>query len=235
MILLALTPQQVCVCQPKPSGNTLAEAEQQLRSTACLATPTARTMTVCLETLRGTREIMEHQVHQPMEQSPLPAKPQMRLACTTCQPMYRSGAMIGMKVRITAQAHLWTQQGLRQMCSTCCAAAGGAAAPTAAARRAVASAHPTTAAAASASVSRGLRSSLYPLLIPWNQLLFYLYHFTLYRANAPQFLRNLEHRHISAPCQTGLASCGASARSPTSLRHHDSKVVALLNKTRMGV
>ena len=77
-----------------------------------------------------------------------------------------SGAMIGMEVRITAQAHLQTQQDLRQVRTACCAAATGAATPATAARRTVAATIPTPASATSASVSRGLRSSLYPLLIP---------------------------------------------------------------------
>ena len=86
--------------------------------------------------------------------------------------------MIGGEVRITAQAHLWTQQDLRQVRTACCAAAAGATSPTPAARRNVTTTIPTLASPSSASVSRGLRSSLYPLLIPWNQLLFYFYHFT---------------------------------------------------------
>jgi len=120
---------------------------------------------------------MEHQVHQPMEQSPLPAKPPMRLACTTCQAMCMSGAMIGMELRITPQAHLLTQQDLRQVRTACGAAVTGTTPPSAA-RRSVAATLPTIAATASDSVSRGLRSSIYPLLIPWNQLLFYFYPFT---------------------------------------------------------
>ena len=178
MTLLALTPPQVCACQAKRNGKTPAEAAPQLRFTACLVTPTAPMMTACLETLRGTRETMEqHQVHQPMEQSPLPAKPPMGLAFTTCQAMCGSGAMIGMA--IIPQASRRTQQDLRQVCPACCAAATGTTAPATAARRPVSTAVPTTATTTSDSVSRGLRnSSLYPLLIPWNQLLFYFYPFT---------------------------------------------------------
>ena len=172
MTLLALALQQVCACQAKRNGNTPAEAAPQRRFIACLATPMALTLTASLETLRGTTAIQEAQ------HTPLPANSPMRLACTTCQAMCMSGAMIGMEVRITAQAHLQTQQDLRQVRTACCAAATGASSPAAAARRPVASPVPAPAATPSASVSRGLCSSLYPLLIPWNQLLFYFYHFT---------------------------------------------------------
>jgi hypothetical protein len=112
-----------------------------------------------------------------MEQSPLPAKPPMRLASTTCQAMCMSGAMIGMKV--TPRATQRTQQDLRQVRTACFAAAAGGTTAPAAARRSVPTSTtvPTLAASTSASVSRGIRSSLYPLLISWNQLLFYFYHF----------------------------------------------------------
>ena len=84
--------------------------------------------------------------------------------------------MIGMEV--TPRATRRTQQDLRQVRTACCAAAAGTTSPSTAARRPVASAVPTTAPTSSDSVSRGIRSSLYPLLIPWNQLLFYFYPFT---------------------------------------------------------
>ena len=51
---------------------------------------------------------------------------------------------------------------LRQVAPACCAAASGAAPLAAAARRPVTTPVPATAASASASVSRGLRSFLYP-------------------------------------------------------------------------
>ena len=143
-----------------------------------------------------------------------------------------SGAMIGMEV--TPRAMRRTQQDLRQVRTACCAAAAGTTSPATAARRTVAAALPATATASSDSVSRGLRSSLYPLLIPWNQLLFYLCHFTLYRANAPQFLRNLNIgiflRHVKQACFMR----GKRAVANSIARHHDSKVVVCLNKTRMG-
>ena len=158
MTLLGLTLQQGCACQAKRSGNTPAEAEQQRRFIACLVTLTAPMMTVCLETLRGMAVMQEAQLTQ------LPAKPPIRSACTTCQAMCMSGAMIGGEVRITVQAQLRTQQDLRQVRSACFAAAIGSASPpppTTAARRPVTPAFPTAAASKSASVSRGLRSSLY--------------------------------------------------------------------------
>jgi len=80
--------------------------EKQLHFTACPATQTAPTMTVYLETLRGTTAIQEAQ------HTPLAAKIPMRLGFTICWAMWRNGAMIGMALTITAQVHLLTQSGL---------------------------------------------------------------------------------------------------------------------------
>jgi len=138
------------------------ERAQQRSSIACLATPTARTMPVCLETLRGTAIIQE------VKHMPLAAKPPMRLVCTTCQAMCGSGVMIGISNIYICISILeeYNPPDPRKVggCPSCCAAAAGSSAPTTAARRPETPSFSGIAAAstASASVSRGLRSFLYP-------------------------------------------------------------------------
>ena len=76
--------------------------------------------------------------------------------------MFGSGARIGIAVLTTPQAHLQTPPDLRLVRPVCCAAATGPTTPSAAARRSAPAPRPTASTTAAASVSRGLRNSIYP-------------------------------------------------------------------------
>jgi len=164
MTLQALTLQQVSACQLKRSGSAPAEREQQRRYTSRGHAPAAATVLCIFIILLGLKGMLL------IAPTTLAAKTPMGLAFTTCQAMWLSGAMIGTALSITKQVYFFTitrfilrtQLDLRQVGNACCAAADGTTPPTSAARRPVAAAVPAVAAATTASVSRGLRSSLYP-------------------------------------------------------------------------
>ena len=97
---------------------------------------------------------------------PLAAKLPMRLACTTCQAMCWSGVMIGIAIICISILEEYNPPDPRKVggCPSCCAAAAGSSAPTTAGRRPETPSFSGIAAVSTASdsVSRELRSFLYP-------------------------------------------------------------------------
>ena len=112
------------------------------------------------------------------------------LACMTWQAMFGSGARIGMAVLTTPRAHLPTPQDPRLVRTVCGAAATGTSTPTTAARRGATATRPSASAPTSASVSRGLRNSIYPCRLRQAEPAF-IFHFLFFLFTSP----NLGVRH----------------------------------------